>query len=117
MMNRHFRLSSELGGAIVKRFQHAKNQLSVPGSLFNQFVTDIIYTSALRLLALRGLRTLRVRRVSLREPEVAQSNLFWEFFTLYEYCKQKYTINLSFRSENMIFEIYTTKNPMSTVGS
>ena len=74
-------------------------------------------TSALRLLALRGLRTLRVRRVSLRAPEVAQSNLFWEFFSLYAYCKQKYTINLSFLSENMIFEIYTTKNPMSTVGS
>ena len=35
MMSRHFRLSSELSGAI------AKNQLSVLVSFFNQFVTDI----------------------------------------------------------------------------
>ena len=48
MMSRHFRLSSELPGAIAKRLPHAKNQLSAPGSFFNQFVTDIdIYTSIL----------------------------------------------------------------------
>ena len=41
MMSRHFALSSELSGAIAKRVPHAKNQLSVPGSFFNQFVTDI----------------------------------------------------------------------------
>ena len=41
MMSRHFRLSSELSGAIAKRLSHAKNQLSTPGSFFNQFVTDI----------------------------------------------------------------------------
>ena len=41
MMSRHFRLSSELTGAIAKRLSHAKNQLSTPGSFFNQFVTDI----------------------------------------------------------------------------
>ena len=41
MMSRHFRLSSELSGAIAKKLPHAKNQLSVPGSFFNQFVTDI----------------------------------------------------------------------------
>ena len=40
-MSRHFRLSSELTGAIAKRLPHAKNQLSAPGSFFNQFVTDI----------------------------------------------------------------------------
>ena len=40
MMSRHFRLSSELTGAIAKRLPHAKNQLSGPGSFFNQFVTD-----------------------------------------------------------------------------
>ena len=45
MMSRHFRLSSELSGAIAKKHRHAKNQLSGPGSFFNQFVTDIyIYT-------------------------------------------------------------------------
>ena len=45
MMSRHFRLSSELSGAIAKRLPHAKNQLSVLGSFFNQFVTYIyIYT-------------------------------------------------------------------------
>ena len=47
MMSRHFRLRSELSGAIAKRLPHAKKQLSVPGSFFNQFVTDIyiyIYT-------------------------------------------------------------------------
>ena len=41
MMSRHFALSSELTGAIAKRLPHAKNQLSTPGSFFNQFVTDI----------------------------------------------------------------------------
>ena len=46
-MSRHFALNSELTGAIAKRLPHAKNQLSTPGSFFNQFVTDIyiyIYT-------------------------------------------------------------------------
>ena len=41
MISRHFALSSELTGAIAKRLPHAKNQLSAPGSFFNQFVTDI----------------------------------------------------------------------------
>ena len=41
MMSRHFRLRSELSGAIAKRPPHAKNQHSVPGSFFNQFVTYI----------------------------------------------------------------------------
>ena len=40
-MMSHFRLSSELSGAIAKRLPHAQNQLSVPGSFFNQFVTYI----------------------------------------------------------------------------
>ena len=45
MMSRHFALSSELSGAIAERLLHAKSQLSVPGSFFNQFVTYIyIYT-------------------------------------------------------------------------
>ena len=45
-MSRHFGLSSELSGALAKRLPHANNQLSVPGSFFNQFVADIyIYTS------------------------------------------------------------------------
>ena len=35
MLSRHFRLRSELSGAI------AKNQLSVPSFFFNQFATDI----------------------------------------------------------------------------
>ena len=41
MMSQHFRLSSELSGAIAKRLPHPKNELSMPGSFFNQFVTDI----------------------------------------------------------------------------
>ena len=41
MMSQHFHLSSELNGAIAKRLPHAKNQLSVLGSFFNQFVTEI----------------------------------------------------------------------------
>ena len=41
----------------------------------------LIYTSALRLLALRGLRTLCVHRVALRAPGVTQSKLFLEFST------------------------------------
>ena len=41
MMSGHFTLSSELTGAIAKRLPHAKNLLSMTGSFFNQFVTDI----------------------------------------------------------------------------
>ena len=40
-MSQHFALNSELTGAIAKILPHAKNQLSAPGSFFNQFVTDI----------------------------------------------------------------------------
>ena len=49
MMSRHFRLSSELTGAIAKRLPHAKNQLSTPCSFFNQFVTDIYISYILKL--------------------------------------------------------------------
>ena len=41
MISRHFALNSELNGAIAKRLPHAKNQLCMTGSLFNQFVTEI----------------------------------------------------------------------------
>ena len=41
MMSRHFALNSENTGAIAKILPHAKNQLSAPGSFFNQFVTYI----------------------------------------------------------------------------
>ena len=34
MMSRHFRLRSELSASILKRLQHAENQLSVPGNFF-----------------------------------------------------------------------------------
>ena len=40
-MSSHFRLRSELSGIIAKRLPHAKNQLSVPCSFFNQFIKDI----------------------------------------------------------------------------
>ena len=40
-LSRHFRLNSELSGAIAKILPHAKSQLSVHGSFFNQFVTYI----------------------------------------------------------------------------
>ena len=42
MISRPFALSLESTGAITKRLQHAKNQLSGPNSFFNQFVTDIL---------------------------------------------------------------------------
>ena len=59
MMSRHFALNSELTGAIAKRLPHAKNQLSVPGSFFNQFVTDIdIYTNNNRVLIVRIIESL-----------------------------------------------------------
>ena len=75
-------------------------------------------TSALRLLALRGLRTLCVRGVALRAPGMLNLNYFWNFpFPLYIYCKQRSTKIFSYGSENMIFEIYTPENPMSTVES
>ena len=45
MMSRHFALNSEPTRAIAKRLPHAKNQLSAPGSFFNQFVTEIHYSS------------------------------------------------------------------------
>ena len=48
-MSHLFVLSSELAGPIAKVLPHAKNQLSAPGSFFNQFVTDNIY-SRLRLI-------------------------------------------------------------------
>ena len=48
MMSRHFGLSSELPGAIAKRLPHSKNHLSGLDSLFNQFVTDIIYYTAIQ---------------------------------------------------------------------
>ena len=67
-------------------------------------------TSALRLLPLRGLRTLRVRRVALQTPGVTHSNQFGICFLLYKYCKQRLTNNFSNGSENIIFEIYSTKN-------
>ena len=54
MMSRHFRLSSELTGAIAKRLPYTKNQLSAPSSLFNQLVTDIyIYAHNNRVLIVR----------------------------------------------------------------
>ena len=58
MMSRHFALSSELTGAIAKRLPYAKNQLSVTGSFYNQFVTDIyiyiyIYTNINRVLIVK----------------------------------------------------------------
>ena len=80
-------------------------------------VLIILLTSALRLLALRGLQTLRIRRVPLRAPGVTQSNLFGNFFSLYKHFKLRSTNNFSYGSENMIFEIYTPENPMSTVES
>ena len=43
MMSRHFTLSSELTGAIAKKLPRAKNQLSAPGSFFNQFVQRYIH--------------------------------------------------------------------------
>ena len=55
----HFRLSSEINGAIAKRPPHAKNQFSAPGSFFNQFVTDIyIYKRASLACAARLADTL-----------------------------------------------------------
>ena len=38
-------------------------------------------------------------------------------FTLCIYCKQKFTKNLSYPFENIIFEFYTLKNLMLAVGS
>ena len=92
MMSRHFRLSSELTGAIAKKLPHAKNQLSGPDSFFNQFVTDIyiLYTSALHLLALRGLRTLRSRRVALAW-NYSILPIFGKLFNLYKYSEHRLT--------------------------
>ena len=90
--------------------------LIVTNSYINFIKFSVLsYTSVLRLLAMRGLRTICVRRVALRAPEVSQSNLFWEFFPLYKYCKQRLTNNFSYAPEDIIFEIYSAKNP--TVGS
>ena len=57
-MSRQFRLRLKFSGAIAKRLQHVKNQLSVLGSFFNQFVTDIIYKRALLACATRQADTL-----------------------------------------------------------
>ena len=64
MMSRHFALSPELSGAIAKRLPHAKNQLSVLGSFFNQFVTDIyVYIYIYSRLRLIGPLFNRVNRL------------------------------------------------------
>ena len=49
--------------------------------------------------------------------ETLNLNYFFNFFPLYIYCKQRSTNKFSYGSENMIFEIYTPENPMSTVES
>ena len=68
--------------------------------------------SALVYIYIRAtLQTLRVCRVALRAPGVTQSNLFWDFFLLYKYCKQRLTKHFSYGFENIIFEIYSTKTP------
>ena len=64
-MNIQILLKSELSGAIAKRLLHAKNQLSAPGSFFNQFVTDIyiyiyIYIYIHNLLYIRPHSNLRI---------------------------------------------------------
>ena len=53
MKSQHFRMRSELSGAIAKRPPHAKNQLSVPGSFFYQFV---IYTNIAGAMDFRVVR-------------------------------------------------------------
>ena len=60
-------------------------------------------TSAHRLLVLRDRRALRVHRVTLRAHEVTQSNLFWEFFPLHKYRKQKSTKYFTYECEKIIF--------------
>ena len=44
MMSRHFRLRSELSGAIAKRFPHAKNQLSCGWQFLQSIRYIYIYT-------------------------------------------------------------------------
>ena len=44
MKSKHFRLRSALSGAIAKRLAHAKKSVSLLGSFFNQFITDIYVT-------------------------------------------------------------------------
>ena len=56
MMSRHFRLSSELSGAIAKRLTHAKNQHYLPCSFFNQFVTNILYIKTQCFLGMPNFR-------------------------------------------------------------
>ena len=74
MMSRHFRLSSELAGAIAKRLPHSKNQPSAPGSFFNQFVTDIYiykYIYFNRVLIVRIVHY--VERIQLKYPSFYSS--------------------------------------------
>ena len=49
-------------------------------------------------------------------PKLLNLTYLGNFFPLYKYCKQNLTNNFSYGSENIIFEIYTPENPMSTVG-
>ena len=67
--------------------------------------------SGLRLLALRDLRTLCVRRVALQAPEVTQSNLIWDFFPLYKYCKRRLTNNFSYGAKIFYSKSRTLKTP------
>ena len=60
MMNRYFRLRSELCGSIAQKLQHAKNHISVLVNFFDQFAQiGILYTCHGRCLLLEDVSASR----------------------------------------------------------
>ena len=87
MMSGHFRLSSEVTGAIAKKLLHAKNPLC---SFFNQFVTDIyIYKRASLACAARLADTLCPPEAPFGRLEVTLVNYKGDSISKYVYLSVK----------------------------
>ena len=74
MMSKYFRPKSELSGAIAKKLPHAKNQLSAPGSFFDQFVTFIYIQARFACLRCAAGGDFVSAEGSLRSPGVTLVN-------------------------------------------
>ena len=111
MMSRLFRLSSELTGAIAKRLPHAKNQLSAPGSFFNQFVTDIciyIYKRASLACAARLADTSYPPEAPFGRLEVRLVNYKGDIMS--KYVHLSYKIDITQKSRNLSISKFLMSN-------
>ena len=103
-MSRHFRLNSELSGAIAKKLPHAKNQLSAPGSFFNQFVTDI-YIHINRVLIVRI-----IENILIFEVRIEKSREHAPYISTFFMFKKRFTdLNLLHESKILYLPSYHTE--------